>query len=113
MPIRAKTICNHPGCGSIIDAPGYCSKHFKNKATGWHQTKTTTQRGYGHAWRKIRDYILKRDNYHCLVCAKKNRVSVATQVDHIISKSVGGTDDYSNLQSICVSCHKHKTAVGN
>lgn len=33
----------------------------------------------------------------------------AKQVDHIVPKAKQGTDDLSNLQSICVPCHDDKT----
>jgi hypothetical protein len=36
---------------------------------------------------------------------------MATDVDHIIAKSKGGTDAYSNLQSLCHRCHSQKTAT--
>ncbi|MEG9303316.1 HNH endonuclease signature motif containing protein [Psychrobacter celer] len=34
----------------------------------------------------------------------------ATDVDHIINKAKGGSDDPSNLQSLCRKCHRSKTA---
>jgi 5-methylcytosine-specific restriction protein A len=36
-------------------------------------------------------------------------VTIATEVDHIVPKSQGGTDDDDNLQAICSPCHKTKT----
>jgi 5-methylcytosine-specific restriction endonuclease McrA len=33
------------------------------------------------------------------------------QVDHIITKARGGTDDPSNLQALCRECHSRKTAM--
>jgi 5-methylcytosine-specific restriction endonuclease McrA len=38
-------------------------------------------------------------------------VTIATEVDHRLPKSQGGTDDDANLQSICSPCHKTKTAT--
>ena len=38
---------------------------------------------------------------------------LASEVDHIVSKAMGGTDDMENLQAICGgpgSCHELKTA---
>ncbi len=35
----------------------------------------------------------------------------AKVVDHIIPKTLGGTDEESNLQSICERCHNRKTAT--
>ncbi|MBF4406127.1 HNH endonuclease, partial [Vibrio anguillarum] len=37
-------------------------------------------------------------------------ITAARDVDHIINKANGGTDDDANLQSICSPCHKEKTA---
>ena len=37
-------------------------------------------------------------------------MTAAKEVDHILAKANGGTDDPNNLQSICVACHREKTA---
>jgi 5-methylcytosine-specific restriction protein A len=66
-------------------------------------------RGYGTQWDKLRPYILARDDYLCQVCSKQDRTTPASEVDHIIPKADGGTDDEDNLQSICIDCHKAKT----
>ena len=79
--------------------------------TGWADRGSRHARGYGTAWEKIRSYILKRDKYLCLPCQAKGRVSAATSVDHIKPKAKGGTDDPSNLQSLCSSCRKAKDAI--
>jgi hypothetical protein len=34
---------------------------------------------------------------------------VAVQYDHIVQKSLGGTNDISNCQALCPGCHHHKT----
>ena len=65
--------------------------------------------GYGTAWVKLRLVILQRDGYLCLECKRKGFVKTANQVDHIISKALHGTDDESNLQSLCKPCHVRKT----
>ena len=70
----------------------------------------TTQRGYGHQWRKIRKRALDRDSHLCQSCIKDNRYTPATDVDHIVNKAHGGTDELSNLQSLCRQCHKAKTS---
>lgn len=79
---------------------------------GWKRTqagKTTTQRGYGYHWRKLREAVLQRDSHLCKPCAKRGIYSPATEVDHIINKKAGGSDEMSNLQSICPTCHAEKT----
>jgi 5-methylcytosine-specific restriction protein A len=68
------------------------------------------ERGYGTAWDELRVTILDRDCGLCQPCYKVSRVTMGTQVDHIIAKAHGGTDDPSNLQTICDACHKAKTA---
>lgn len=69
------------------------------------------ERGYGSAWDKIRAQALKRDRHLCIPCMAGGRPTPATQVDHIKPKAKGGTDDLSNLQSICDECHAEKTRV--
>ena len=68
------------------------------------------ERGYGSAWVKVRARILARDKHLCQPCAASGRPTPATAVDHIKPKSKGGTDEDSNLQSLCHDCHKAKTA---
>lgn len=67
------------------------------------------ERGYGTEWEKLRDIVLARDNYLCQICLESYRITPATEVDHILPKAKGGTDDPDNLQSICNDCHKIKT----
>ncbi len=70
---------------------------------------TPAERGYGHAWRKLRAIILERDEGLCQECRRAGRVTVATQVDHIKPKAIGGTDDPANLAAICKPCHDEKS----
>ncbi|WP_082745449.1 MULTISPECIES: HNH endonuclease signature motif containing protein [Alphaproteobacteria] len=81
------------------------------KRRGWAGTTrgTRKQRGYGWAWDQLRARILKGEPL-CRSCRKAGRSVVATTVDHIVPKHRGGTDDESNLQSLCDPCHKAKTA---
>lgn len=58
-------------------------------------------------WRK-RDAILLRDKYACQNCG---HIGTDLEVDHIVNVAQGGTDDDGNLQSLCVTCHKAKTAL--
>ena len=67
------------------------------------------ERGYGWEWEKLRAKILDRDEGLCQPCIEKGRTNLADQVDHRTPKSQGGTDDESNLQSICTPCHDEKT----
>lgn len=70
------------------------------------------ERGYGSEWEKIRARILKRDGYvcQCEECKAAGRQKPASDVDHIIAKAHGGTDDDENLRAMNGLCHKRKTA---
>jgi 5-methylcytosine-specific restriction protein A len=61
----------------------------------------------GRPWRRKRGAILLRDKYTCQVCGQ---VTTALEVDHIVNRAQGGSDDDENLQAICIPCHKVKTA---
>ena len=52
-------------------------------------------------WRDIRRLVLKRDNRKCRICGKEG----SGQIHHIIPKSKGGTDKFSNLITLCGRCH--------
>jgi 5-methylcytosine-specific restriction protein A len=110
MPHSAPKICTHPGCYAIAYRGSRCSDHPYTARIkgGYNRAKgNTTDQGYGWSWQKLRPRILRRDGYRCCVCGNE-----ATEVDHIIPKAQGGTDDPDNLQSICRRCHRQKTARG-
>ena len=46
----------------------------------------------------------------CRPCRDGGRLTIATQVDHIVPLSEGGTDTDDNCQTICNACHAAKTA---
>ena len=72
--------------------------------------RSTTERGYGAQWQKLRRDILQRDHGLCQPCKRAGRVTLATEVDHIRNKAQGGKDNPANLQAICRPCHAAKTA---
>lgn len=76
----------------------------------WRHDKSRHERGYGAQWEKLRLIVLARDDFMCRVCMARGRPTPATQVDHIVPKARGGSDDMGNLQAICDDCHKAKTA---
>ncbi len=75
-----------------------------------HGGKSRHERGYGTAWEKLRAEVLASEPL-CRPCfrASPRRTTIATAVDHIVSKAKGGTDDRANLQSICMPCHGRKS----
>lgn len=110
MPDGALHACTRPGCKRLLAAGERCPDHSKPWA--WRDpTKTTTERGYGHDWPKRRARILDRDQHHCLPCLRRGVSRRAFHVDHIVPKSQGGSDDDTNLQSVCPQCHLAKSAA--
>ena len=76
----------------------------------WASTRTSRHsRGYGWDWEKRRARLLKAEPM-CRLCLAAGRPVPAKEVDHIVSKALGGADDDANLQPLCVACHKAKTA---
>jgi 5-methylcytosine-specific restriction protein A len=77
-----------------------------------HGGRTRQQRGYGAAWDKLRKRILERDHYLCQPCLRgaPSRITLAREVDHVLPKAKGGTDDPANLVAICTPCHRAKSA---
>ena len=55
-----------------------------------------------------RGKILVRDNYTCQYCHKKLNQS-QLHIDHIIPRSLGGSDHEKNLVVACVSCNLKKS----
>jgi ATP adenylyltransferase len=51
--------------------------------------------------------VLKKAQFHCELCGISADVR-ALEVDHIIPRNLGGTDDPSNLQALCYSCNSMK-----
>jgi diadenosine tetraphosphate (Ap4A) HIT family hydrolase/5-methylcytosine-specific restriction endonuclease McrA len=51
--------------------------------------------------------VLKRAKYRCELCGVSAEIK-AIEVDHIVPRNLGGSDDISNFQSLCYSCNSTK-----
>lgn len=72
--------------------------------------KQRTERTYklnGRWWRGLRQQVLV-DEPFCRSCAKRNKLVMANEVDHIDGNPEN--NDRNNLQSLCKPCHSRKTA---
>ena len=110
MPVSAKSPCRQSGCAELVSRSGYCEAH-KRKSWSSRRKGTTTERGYGADWRKLRKLVIKRDGGLCQPCKRNGRLFSFDDIDHINPKTKGGTDALSNLQCICKPCHKTKTSA--
>lgn len=54
-----------------------------------------------------RKLVLRRDEYTCCYCYKKYKHSSLT-IDHVIPKSVGGANSFTNCVTACISCNRKK-----
>jgi 5-methylcytosine-specific restriction enzyme A len=54
--------------------------------------------------KEVREYVFQRDNRQCRSCGKNTDLTI----DHIIPLATSGTNDISNLQTLCNSCNSQK-----
>ena len=55
----------------------------------------------------LRYEVLKRAKFRCELCGVMD-ADKALEVDHIVPRNHGGTDDISNFQALCYSCNAMK-----
>ncbi len=55
-------------------------------------------------WVTVRKTVLKRDNYKCVECGTPS-AAIEADVHHLLPRSAGGTDEPSNLVTLCDGCH--------
>lgn len=72
----------------------------------------------GRPWQRKRKRVFERDGYMCQIHLKRGDIKVVTLhgknhgvCDHIVPLEEGGSDDESNLQTICQCCDKEKTQL--
>lgn len=118
MPTKARHPCSKPGCPNLVAAGGYCDLHKKKARRSQKeydkQRGSSAKRGYGGTWQKLRTIVLNKkplcaDPYG--IHEQSGRIELATEVDHIIPKRDGGTNEMKNLQPLCKSCHSRKTVI--
>jgi len=58
-------------------------------------------------WSAVTKRVRARDRYTCQMCGTRTG---PMEVDHIVPRIVGGTDDLGNLRLVCRLCHKRRMA---
>jgi len=66
--------------------------------------KRLYQQGVNYGYANTKAYVLARDGYECRQCGGK-RNDKRLEVHHIIYAGAGGSDDESNLLTLCKTCH--------
>lgn len=63
------------------------------------------QKGTNYGFENTKAMVLNRDNYTCQYCKGKHKDS-KLEVHHIVFRSKHGSDEESNLITLCHTCHK-------
>jgi len=102
MPYRACTVC-----GDLVELREY----GRHRAAHLDDRRPSArQRGYDDHWERRRDEHLAMEPW-CRSHRARGEHVRATDVDHISARRAGGSDDHSNLRSLCKSCHSRRTAI--
>lgn len=101
MPRALAGPCSYPGCPYRADT---CPKHRRPR-------RFDERHYWSPAWRQARQEQLEREPF-CREHRKQGVIVKATQVNHIKPRKRGGTDDPSNLESLCGPCHAKATFAG-
>jgi 5-methylcytosine-specific restriction enzyme A len=58
--------------------------------------------------REVRKYVFQRDKYQCQSCGITD-TETKLSIDHIIPLASGGSNDMSNLHTLCIICNRQKS----
>jgi 5-methylcytosine-specific restriction enzyme A len=108
VPVKARPLCSSPGCSGRAEVGSRCEQHAKQARRQQRPPDTrptSSERGYGYAWQKLRArYLAVHPCCELAGCTERS-----TDVDHVVSKRQGGPDEWSNLQALCHRHHSQKT----
>lgn len=96
-------------CGESYDTTRGIGKHqaCENKLAYRSQPPLPKNRRDWNRMRKgMSPFVFERDNYTCRICGATEHLSV----DHVVPLYLGGTNDFENLQTLCLSCNCRKGA---
>jgi 5-methylcytosine-specific restriction endonuclease McrA len=71
----------------------------------WHDTLYLGGSWDSPEWQERARQVKIRDGLRCVQCGAKDNL----QTDHIQPLSKGGSNDFDNLQTLCLRCHEVKT----
>ena len=106
MPRKPLKPCKYPGCPKLCEKD-YCEDHagLMDKAYNKYTRHPDHNKRYGKEWRKIRNRYASAHPL-CEMCLKEGRCTPVAIVHHIVPIDRGGTNDESNLMSLCFSHHE-------
>jgi RRXRR protein/HNH endonuclease len=68
------------------------------------QNPSLYQKGINYGFANTKAYVLTRDSYLCQRCQGKSK-DRRLEVHHLVFRSQGGSDDETNLVTLCKTCH--------
>lgn len=81
---------------------------FKSEAERVEKNKHTAKYQRSMMSSSLRYDVMKRDNFHCVLCGRSAEDGVKLHVDHIIPISRGGKTTIDNLRTLCSDCNMGK-----
>jgi 5-methylcytosine-specific restriction endonuclease McrA len=90
----------------VLEAGQFDTHLMKNPSLANPKVKSWGyQKGINYGFENTKAMVLNRDNHTCQCCNGKHKDS-KLEVHHIIYRSQGGSDEESNLITLCHTCHK-------
>jgi diadenosine tetraphosphate (Ap4A) HIT family hydrolase len=93
----------------VVDEHKNFNRDLRNLREYYAQRQTQKQ-VFDKKFLEVRTAVLKRDGYRCVNCGQ---TGTELHVHHIIPRSEGGTNDLSNLVTLCGKCHSIQDAKGH
>ncbi len=80
------------------------TKELQDKSEEGRKYYTTRQ------WENIRKAVLQRDNFTCQKCGRQGKEHATRKSDVLIvhhkkERTLGGSDENDNLETLCPRCH--------
>jgi RRXRR protein/HNH endonuclease len=88
---------------SIVLETGTFDPHALKNPEVLHN-KWLYQKGINYGFANTKAYVLTRDNYTCQQCKGKSK-DKRLEVHHIVFRSQNGSDEETNLLTLCKTCH--------
>lgn len=106
-----KYLCRRPGCGELLDTPGYCRRHTpeprKERPAFVNAQRPNAHLYHSPAWKRLRRMKLKETPF-CVRCGISRNDGAQLEVHHLRPPRGDETlfFDPDNLVVVCSSCHK-------
>ena len=98
---------NELGSGEVSELISCCENRIEEYLNTRNDPWSHRRKSSGYIKGTVRYQILSRAKFRCELCGI-SADHKALEVDHIIPRNKGGSDDQSNLQSLCYSCNAMK-----